>query len=192
MSPAELAAALKDPATVAVPAGPSEADFIAGHIPGARFVRYGDYAIDADGLSSELPSIEQLRKVMSAAGISDKSKVVIYGAAIPAARLFFTLDYIGPQCEAAERRPQRLEGERRRDRSRSAAGGRDRHADVEAATRSRRQRRLDQGAPLVGKNDAARRAARFGIHRRRSGMNGAHVKGHLPDAHQLVELAGGE
>src|SRR5690349_23965955 len=80
VSPAELAAALKDPATIVVAAGNSEDDFIAGHIPGARFVRYGDYAVDADGLSSELPPVDQLRKVLSGAGISDKSKVVIYGA----------------------------------------------------------------------------------------------------------------
>ena len=95
LSPAELAASLKDPAIVVVAVGNSEDDFIAGHIPGARFVRYDDIAVDAGGLSSELPPIDQLRKVLSAAGISDKSKVVIYGSAITASRMFFTLDYFG-------------------------------------------------------------------------------------------------
>ena len=51
VSPAELAASLKDPATVVIAVGNSEDDFIAGHIPGARFVRYSEIAIDADGLS---------------------------------------------------------------------------------------------------------------------------------------------
>jgi 3-mercaptopyruvate sulfurtransferase SseA len=69
VSPADLAAALKDPATVVIAVGNSEDDFIAGHIPGARFVRYDDIAIDAGGLSSELPPVEQLRKVLSAAGM---------------------------------------------------------------------------------------------------------------------------
>ena len=55
----ELAASLKDPATVVIAVGNSEDDFIAGHIPGARFVRYDDIAIDADGLQSELPPIDQ-------------------------------------------------------------------------------------------------------------------------------------
>src|SRR5688572_7823727 len=97
VTPADLAAALKDPATVVIAVGNSEDDFIAGHIPGARFVRYNDIAIDADGLSSELPPVEQLRIVLSAAGVSNTSKIVIYGTPIAATRLFFTLDYIGHQ-----------------------------------------------------------------------------------------------
>src|SRR5262245_36683735 len=95
VSPAELAASLKDPATVVVFVSNNEADFIAGHIPNARFIRYDQIAIDADGLSSELPPVDELRKLLGAAGISDKSKVVIYGTAIAAARMFFTLDYLG-------------------------------------------------------------------------------------------------
>src|SRR5215213_11666828 len=97
VSPADLAAALKDPATVVVAVGNSLDDFIAGHIPGARFIRYDDIAIDADGLGSELPPVEQLRAVLAVAGIGDKSKVVIYGTAITAARMFLALDYLGHQ-----------------------------------------------------------------------------------------------
>ena len=59
VSPAELAAALKDPATIVIAVGNSEDDFIAGHIPGARFVRDDDIAIDAGGLSSELPPVDR-------------------------------------------------------------------------------------------------------------------------------------
>ena len=66
---------LKDPAVVVVAVGTNPADFEAGHVPGARFVRYGDIAIDIDGLQSELPPVDQLRRVLAAAGISDKSKV---------------------------------------------------------------------------------------------------------------------
>jgi thiosulfate/3-mercaptopyruvate sulfurtransferase len=95
VSPAELAAALKDPAIVVIAVGNSVDEFTAGHIPNARFVRYDDIAITVDGLQSELPPVDQLRKVLSAVGISNTSKVVIYGSAIPATRMFFTLDYLG-------------------------------------------------------------------------------------------------
>ncbi len=161
VSPADLASALKDPATIVIAVGNSEDDFIAGHIPGARFVRYDDIAIDADGLSSELPPIDQLRKVLSAAGISDKSKIVIYGSAIAAARMFFTLDYIGhPNAKL-------LNGGLNAWKANGGAieigaptpSGRDRDADAEAAARSRGQRRLDQGTAVVAEDDAARRAA---------------------------------
>jgi 3-mercaptopyruvate sulfurtransferase SseA len=42
LSPADLASALNDPATIVIAVGSSEDDFIAGHIPGARFVNYND------------------------------------------------------------------------------------------------------------------------------------------------------
>jgi thiosulfate/3-mercaptopyruvate sulfurtransferase len=95
VSPSELAAMLKDPAVVVVAVGTNPADFEAGHVPGARFVNYGDIAIDTGGLSSELPPIDQLRRVLANAGIGDGSKVVIYGSTIAATRMFFTLDYFG-------------------------------------------------------------------------------------------------
>ncbi len=82
ISASDLAAALKDPATVVIAVGDRPGDFEAGHVPGARFVRYNEYAIDANGLSSELPPVEQLRRVLMAAGISHTSKVVIYGSPI--------------------------------------------------------------------------------------------------------------
>jgi len=95
VSPAELAAALTDPAVVVVTIAERPSDFEAGHIPGARFVRYGDVAPDRDGLASELPPVERLREVLAAVGINESSKVVIYGSPVPASRLFFTLDYLG-------------------------------------------------------------------------------------------------
>jgi len=65
-TPAELATALQDPATVVIAAGNSEDDFIAGHIPGARFVRYDDFAVTTAGLSSELPPVDQRLHVRDA------------------------------------------------------------------------------------------------------------------------------
>jgi thiosulfate/3-mercaptopyruvate sulfurtransferase len=187
LSPAELAASLKDPAIVVVAVGNSDDDFIAGHIPGARFVRYDDIAVDANGLSSELPPIDQLRKVLSAAGISDTSKVVIYGSAIAASRMFFTLDYFGhPSAKI-------LNGGLT---AWKAGGGAIEVSPLPKAATS----------TLTPKPHPERVVSADWIKERLSstkmtlldarpdveftgadgGMNGAHVKGHLPDAQQLV------
>ena len=187
VSPAELAVALKDPATVVVAVGSSEDDFIAGHIPGARFVRYSDIAIDTDGLSSELPPVDHLRKVLSAAGIGDKSKIVIYGSPMAAARMFFTLDYFGhPNAKV-------LNGGLN---AWKANGGK---VDIAALPKV-------AVASLTPKPQPNRVVSADWIKERLSspkmtlldarpdveftgadgGMNGAHVKGHLPDAQQLV------
>lgn len=187
VSPAELATALKDPATVVIAAGTSEDDFIAGHIPGARFVRYDDFAITADGLSSELPPVDHLRKVMSAAGIGDKSKVVIYGAAIPAARLFFTLDYLGhPNVKI-------LNGGLNAWKANGGAIEIAPQSKIAIATLTPKpqpdrvvsadwiKERLS--SPRIALLDARPDAEFTGAD---GGMNGAHVKGHLPDAQQLV------
>jgi thiosulfate/3-mercaptopyruvate sulfurtransferase len=187
VSPAELAASLKDPAIVVVAVGNSDDDFIAGHIPGARFVRYDDIVVDGGGLSSELPPIDQLRKVLSAAGIGDTSKVVIYGSAIAASRMFFTLDYFGhPSAKI-------LNGGLT---AWKAGGGAIEVSPLPKAATS----------TLTPKPHPERVVSADWIKERLSstkmtlldarpdveftgadgGMNGAHVKGHLPDAQQLV------
>ena len=217
VSPAELARLLKDPATVVIAAGTSDDDFIAGHLPGARFVRYSDIAIDADGLSSELPPIDQLRKVLSAAGISDKSKIVIYGAAIPAARLFFTLDYIGhPNAKvlngglnawkanggAVEIGPApsvaiaALTPKPQPDRVVSADWIKERLSSptLRPFDRLRVVPSTVEGRQAQGRPERSRGAKMTLLDARPDneftgadgGMNGAHVKGHLPGAQQLV------
>ncbi len=187
VSPAELAASLKDPATVVIFVSNNEADFVAGHIPNARFVRYDQIAIDADGLSSELPPVDELRKVLSGAGISDKSKVVIYGTPIAATRLFFTLDYFGHPTAKV------LNGGLA---AWKASGG-----PIEIGPP-----KPPAGATLTPKPQPSRVVSADWIKERLSsermtlldarpdaeftgadgGMGGAHVKGHLPDAQQLV------
>jgi thiosulfate/3-mercaptopyruvate sulfurtransferase len=187
LSPAELASALKDPATIVVAVGNSEDDYIAGHIPNARFVHYDDIAIDADGLSSELPPVEQIRKVLSAVGISDQSKIVIYGAAIPAARMFFTLDYIGhPNAKI-------LNGGLNAWKAYGGAieiGNAPKAALATLTPQPHPQRLVNAdwikqrlSTPRMMLLDARPDSEFTGAD---GGMNGAHVKGHLPDARQLV------
>ena len=97
VSTADLARQLNDPALVVLHVADRESSFTEGHIPGASFVRYGDVAVDGDGhVGSELPPIDALRRVFEAAGVSDNTRVVIYGAStVAAARAFFTLDVVG-------------------------------------------------------------------------------------------------
>lgn len=187
MSAADLATALKDPATVVIFVSNSEDDFIAGHVPGARFVLYDQIAIDANGLSSELPPVDRLRAVLAAAGISDKSKVVIYGSPIAATRMFFTLDYLGhPNARV-------LNGGLNAWKARGGAVDIGPPPAPATATLTPKlqpdrvvsadwiQERLSSAKMTL--LDARPDAEFTGAD---GGMNGAHVKGHLPDAQQLV------
>lgn len=88
---------LNDPKLVLVHMG-NAADYKAMHIPGARFLSMDKIA----GPGVELLPDEQLKSNLEAIGISDDPHVVIYGDWDPAAaRLFFTLDYIGFQGTAS-------------------------------------------------------------------------------------------
>jgi thiosulfate/3-mercaptopyruvate sulfurtransferase len=187
VSPADLAAALKDPATVVIAVGNSVDDFTAGHIPGARFVRYDDIAVDADGLSSELPPVERLRTVLAAAGIGDKSRVVIYGTAMTASRMFFTLDYFGhPNVRVLNGGLNAWKangGEIEISAPRQVAAGSltPKPRPEKVVTADWIKERLS--TPKLTLLDARPDNEFTGAD---GGMGGAHVKGHLPDAHQLV------
>lgn len=76
----------------------SSADYCSkGHIPGAREIRLSEIAITRDGIPNELPPVEKLQQIFSAAGMSNSSRVVLYGERynLLAARAYFTLDYLG-------------------------------------------------------------------------------------------------
>lgn len=181
--------------------GNNPADFDAGHIPGARFVRYDQIAVDGDGLGSELPPLEQLRAVFAAVGVSDRSKVVIYGSAIPATRLFFTLDYLGHPSVRV------LNGGLNAWKASGGALETGAAARVTAGVLTSRPRpdavatadwitarlappKLDNSpasgggsSPKITLLDARPDAEFTGDD---GGMGGTHVAGHLPDARQLV------
>lgn len=96
VSPADLAKGLAAPNLVVLHVIDRRGGFEQAHIPGARPIRYGDIAIDgADDLGSELPPLADLERVFEEAGVSDASRVVIYGNTVAAARVFFTLDAAG-------------------------------------------------------------------------------------------------
>lgn len=90
-----LAGHLNDPDLVLLHVAPNRTAYDQGHIPGARFLPVSAILTEHEGNINELPSVERLDSVFEAVGVSDNSRVVIYGPSLPAARAFFTLDYLG-------------------------------------------------------------------------------------------------
>jgi thiosulfate/3-mercaptopyruvate sulfurtransferase len=74
-----------------------------GHIPGAREIKLEDIAVTRDGIPNELPPVKTLQHVFQAAGVSNSSRVVLYGERfnLLAARAYFTLDYLGVAARVA-------------------------------------------------------------------------------------------
>ncbi len=79
----------------------SEDTFTKEHIPGARYLPYGDFMVRTDsatGLRNELPAPDTMRDRLEGLGVSDDSKIVVYAdneRTLFATRLLFTLDYLG-------------------------------------------------------------------------------------------------
>ena len=92
-----LAQHLTDPQVVILHVAGNRTAYDAGHIPGARFVALSSIAITRDSIPNELPPAADLKKIFEAAGVSDDSRVVLYGdtSVLPATRAYFTLDYLG-------------------------------------------------------------------------------------------------
>ena len=96
VSTAWLADHLNDPNVVVIHVDSRPERYDEGHIPGARFIRYGDIATEG-GLGAELPDVATLERLLEAAGVGDDSHVVLYSVTrvLMATRLWFTLDYLG-------------------------------------------------------------------------------------------------
>jgi thiosulfate/3-mercaptopyruvate sulfurtransferase len=63
----------------------------------------GELAISRDGIPSELPDPAELQRLFERAGVSDDTRVVLYGdnLGMAATRAYFTLDYLGHGGRAA-------------------------------------------------------------------------------------------
>src|SRR5882757_2777190 len=103
VSTAWLAQHLKDANLVIVHVSRDRTAYDAGHIPGARFLALSDFVVTRDGILNELPPAAALKTVFERLGISDDSRVILYGDAsvLPATRAYFTLDYLGHGDQAA-------------------------------------------------------------------------------------------
>lgn len=96
VSAAWLAAHLNDPNLVVLHVDHDTTAYAAGHISGARLLNYMAIIENRDNRGAELPSVDSLRRVFEAAGVSTNSRVVLYGGdVLMTARAFFSLEYIG-------------------------------------------------------------------------------------------------
>src|SRR5215510_3333523 len=98
-----LAKHLNDPNVVVLHVADSRTDYKRGHIPGARYLAMSTVSENSGALNAELPSVEQLTRAFSEVGVGDNTRVVIYATNwFPnAARVWFTLDYLGHGDKAA-------------------------------------------------------------------------------------------
>jgi thiosulfate/3-mercaptopyruvate sulfurtransferase len=94
---------LNDPTVVVLHLASIRRDYSTGHIPGARFLWFNDVAPSNPDLNTELPSVAKLDSLFESLGVSDNSRVVIYGQTMSpvVARVYMTLDYLGAGDRAA-------------------------------------------------------------------------------------------
>ena len=94
---------LNDRDLVVLYVGHDRGQFDSGHIPGSRFVRLDELVEQQKGSLNELPTVSDLQATFESLGVGDESRVVLVGDAggVLAARLYFTLDYIGHGDQAA-------------------------------------------------------------------------------------------
>lgn len=96
VTPAWLAAHQSDPNLVVIHVATTRRDYLNGHVSGARFLWTGSFAPSTPDLSTELPDVAQVDSALEAIGVSDQSRIVLYGASAPmTARLFLTLAWLG-------------------------------------------------------------------------------------------------
>ncbi len=101
VSPAWLSAHLGQPGVVVIHADRDRVAYDAGHIAGSAYLALASFIVERDGIPSELPAVPALDSTLEAVGIGDRSRVIITGDPLAAARLFFTLDYLGHGDQAA-------------------------------------------------------------------------------------------
>jgi thiosulfate/3-mercaptopyruvate sulfurtransferase len=92
-----LAKNLQQPNLALIHIGRGRKNYDAGHIPGARFLDYGELIVTRSGVVNELPPVGKLQMLFANLGVNNDSRVVLLceGQGIMAARTYWTLDYLG-------------------------------------------------------------------------------------------------
>jgi len=106
VSTAQLTASLKDPKLVLLHVGFDRKAYDNAHIPGARFVLWKDITVTRNGAANQpivnqIPPFETLRAALEKVGVSDDSRVIIYGDfPLPATYIYYMLDVFGQKNHA--------------------------------------------------------------------------------------------
>lgn len=92
-----LAKHASDPNLAILHVGTDRKVYDSGHVPGARFLSLRDIAVSRDGTPNELAPVGDLARVFEALGVGDRGRIIVYGdeQGLFAARVFFTLEYLG-------------------------------------------------------------------------------------------------
>jgi thiosulfate/3-mercaptopyruvate sulfurtransferase len=98
-----LAKQLNNPKVVVLHAATDRKHYDDGHLPSARFISTREILTARGGIANELPAVADLQKVFEKLGIGDDARIIIYGdnSGLTAARVYFTLDYLGHGARAA-------------------------------------------------------------------------------------------
>ena len=98
-----LAEHLASPDVVIVHLGRGDAGYLAGHIPGARFLPVTAVATTVGGVPNEFPPEADLVASFRALGVGDSARIVLYGddPGLLAARAWVALDLLGQSGRAA-------------------------------------------------------------------------------------------
>lgn len=98
-----LAAHLHDEDMVVLCIASNQSFYAQGHIPGARWINFADIVTNRGDIPNELPSVTSLQQVFERAGVTNQSRITLYGERLGllAARTYFTLDYLGLADHAA-------------------------------------------------------------------------------------------
>jgi thiosulfate/3-mercaptopyruvate sulfurtransferase len=98
-----LAKQLNNPKVVILHVAAERKHYDNGHLPGARFLSTKTILTTRNGVANELPPAADLQNVFEQLGIGNEARIVIYGenAGLVAARVYFTLDYLGHGDRAA-------------------------------------------------------------------------------------------
>lgn len=98
-----LAKHINDPKVFVIHVAADRKHYDDGHLPGARFLSSKEILTTRNGVANELPPVADLQKIFEQIGVGDAGRIVIYGenSGLLAARVYFTLDYLGHGDRAA-------------------------------------------------------------------------------------------
>jgi thiosulfate/3-mercaptopyruvate sulfurtransferase len=98
-----LAAQLGRGGTVVIHVGRTDSAYLAGHVPGARYLPLSAVATTVNGVPNEFPPLETMANAFSALVIRPEDRIVLYGDDVGqyAARAWVALDLMGQAHRAA-------------------------------------------------------------------------------------------